>query len=413
MTFPSKLTVGSTFGVHPPRGGGQLRIFHLYREIAARCPVDVIALVAAGERRLERDIAPGLREIRVPKSPRHSEAEAELERDAGVPVTDVAFPELHHLTSGFADAVARSARPDGALVASHPYTLPALVSAAGDTPLWYDAHNVEGDLKEAMLRGSDTGRRLLSAARQVEEACCQRAALVLASCAEDAERLRALYGVSKENLALVQNGVDSRAIRFTGPAERLQLRALLRMDRAVALFIGSWHEPNLIAARRVFELARRLPGVDFAVVGSVGLAFRDVPIPDNVELFGIVDDGLKQSLLAIAGVALNPMSEGSGTNMKMLDYLAAGVPVVSTLVGARGLELDLVRDVRIARMDEFPEAVVAVLEESADAAAARIAEARRHVEERFDWSGVARRLLLRWEGSPSDYRAASSSATTA
>ena len=79
--------------------------------------------------------------------------------------------------------------------------------------------------------------------------------------------------------------------------------------------------------------------------------------------------------------------------MKMLDYLAAGVPVVSTAVGARGLELEPGRDVHIAPLHGFELAVRGVLEERAELADARAIEVRRRIEERFDWAAVAQRLL--------------------
>jgi glycosyltransferase involved in cell wall biosynthesis len=394
MSFPTKLTVGSTFGIYPPRGGGQLRLFHICRHLAARCPVDVVALVAGDEPALQRQLAPGLREVRVPKSAPHVEAETELEREAGAPVTDVAFPELHELTPAFAQAVSDSVAPGGALVASHPYTLPVLETAQADPRIWYDAHNVEADLKSAVLARSAVGARLLTTTRGVERACCERAELVLAVSAHDAGRLRTLYGVSESKLALVPNGVDTGAIRYTEPARRREVTARLRMDAPLALFIGSWHQPNLAAARRIIELAPKLTDIEFAVVGSVCRAFEELELPRNVKLFGSVDEELKETLLTVASVALNPMSEGSGTNMKMLDYLAAGVPVISTEIGARGLQLDPARHVRLAALREFAPTIMAVLAEALGQAQERALQARRYVEERFDWAVVARELLL-------------------
>ncbi len=53
--------------------------------------------------------------------------------------------------------------------------------------------------------------------------------------------------------------------------------------------------------------------------------------------FGVVDEAAKEQLLHAADVALNPMFGGSGTAVKMFDYMAAGLPVISTAVGARGI----------------------------------------------------------------------------
>jgi glycosyltransferase involved in cell wall biosynthesis len=388
----TKIVVGSTFGIFPPWGGGQLRIFHLYRQLARGCPVDVIALVAGDERRLRRELAPGLTEIRVPKSTRHVAAEAALEAQAGVPVTDVAFPELHELTPEFAESVAASAAEGGVLVASHPYTLPALLAAGGDLPVWYDVHNVEADLKASMLSANETGQRLLSAARQVERSCCECAELVFAPSTEDAERLRTLYRVSAERLEVVPNGVDVGAIRFTPPSERRRLQARLRMHAPLVLFIGSWHEPNLRAVQRIAELAARLPAMEFGIVGSVCLPLEQGYLPGNVRLFGVVPDELKDALLSVAAVAVNPVGEGSGTNMKMLDYLAAGLPVVSTDIGVRGLDLDPDVHLRITPFSGFAASIQTALEEPAERAAGRACAARRHVEERFDWRVVAQRV---------------------
>ncbi len=394
MSTPAKLTVGSTFGIYPPRGGGQLRIFHLYRHLASHCPVDVVALVPGDEPALTRDLAPGLREIRVPMSGEHAAAEADLASEAAAPVTDVSFPELHTLSPGFGRAIAGSVVPGGVVVASHPYALDALCAAGGDCRLWYDAHNVEFDLKSTMLPSTSVGRRLLAATRTIEQACCEQAELVIASCGVDAERLSALYRVAPDRVTVVPNGVNSGEIRFTSPTDRRRLRARLRMERPLALFIGSWHQPNALAVERILELAPRLPELTFTIVGSVGIPFADAALPANVELLGMVGDELKEALLSVAAVALNPVSEGSGTNMKMLDYLAAGVPVVSTAVGARGLELDSERDVRIAPLVGFEAALRAVLAEAPDVADARACEVRRRIEEQFDWGTVAQRLLV-------------------
>lgn len=411
MTAVTKLVVGSTFGIFPPRGGGQLRIFHLYRQIARYREVDVIALVDRDDPASRRMLAPGLTEIRVPKSAAHGAAEAEL-RVTGVSVTDAAFIDLHHLTPAYAQAVARSWVPGCVFVASHPYAFPAMRGAHDRAEWWYDAHNVEADLKAAVLPRTRIGKRLLARTRDVERECCAEAQLVLAASTEDAQRLRALYRVQGARLRVVPNGVDASAIRFVAPSERRALRRQLRLADPLALFIGSWHEPNLIAARQIVRLAEQVPEVRFGIVGGVGIPLQAEERPDNVELFGVVGDELKQALLGIATVALNPVLAGSGTNMKMLDYLSAGVPVISTDVGVRGLDLDRERDLRVVAPAEFGRALRATLDEPDELADARARHARSEVEDRFDWRAVCAPLLERIQSSqasadqPADHRSA-------
>lgn len=401
MSGVTKLVVGSTFGIHPPRAGGQLRILHLYRELAGYCDVDVIALVNHDQPASRRVLAPGLTEIRIPKSARHEAAEADL-RVTEVSVTDAAFIDLHALTPAFSEAVARSWIPGCALVASHPYAFPAMRAVDDGAAWWYDAHNVEADLKAAVLPKTPTGKRLLARTRAVERECCKRASLVLASSAEDAQRLRALYRVPAPRVRVIPNGVDTTAIRFVAPSERRALRGRLRLEQPLALFIGSWHEPNLVAARQILHLAAEFPEISFAIVGSVGIPLQHEGRPPNVELFGVVADDLKEALLGVAAVALNPMLMGSGTNMKMLDYLAAGVPVISTPVGVRGLDLDHERDLRVVAPGDFAAALRTTLEESDDLADARARDVRREIEQRFDWRAVC--VPLRGEIEPGQLR---------
>jgi glycosyltransferase involved in cell wall biosynthesis len=226
-------------------------------------------------------------------------------------------------------------------------------------------------------------------------------------------RLDDLYRVSGDRSVVVPNGVDTAGIRFTGLRERRNLRARLRMERELALFVGSWHHPNVVAARRIFSLARELTNVAFAIVGSVAVALAGCDRPPNVQLYGVVSEELKQTLLAVASVALNPMSTGSGTNMKMLDYLAAGVPVVTTEIGARGLRLDLGRDVHVASRYGFAEGVVNALRERPETAEVRLRGARHHVEEHFDWSAIARGLVQALRDDRSRNQPANTSSATA
>jgi glycosyltransferase involved in cell wall biosynthesis len=74
----------------------------------------------------------------------------------------------------------------------------------------------------------------------------------------------------------------------------------------------------------------------------------------SVVRLGYVDD--LRPILAAADVAVNPIAYGSGSNLKMAEYLAAGLPVVTTPIGARGFEEHLA-SVRVADLDRFAEAV--------------------------------------------------------
>jgi glycosyltransferase involved in cell wall biosynthesis len=87
-----------------------------------------------------------------------------------------------------------------------------------------------------------------------------------------------------------------------------------------------------------------------------------------------------------AAVAIVPLRSGGGTRLKILEAMAAGAPVVSTTVGAEGLDVNDGRDILIA--DEPQAFAAAVLRLLSDLPQRRTLQeaARRLVETRYDWA---------------------------
>jgi glycosyltransferase involved in cell wall biosynthesis len=387
-----RLTVATSFPIHPPRGGGQQRVFELYRALAALgFEVEVVALADRTARARRRELALGLTEIRVPRTQEHEWREFALGQRAGIPVGDIALALHHDLTPAYGEAIAASAAGAAAVVSCHPFALPAIRKAT-DRPLVYEAQDVVADLKAAML--APGAEDLAAVVADIEAECCATAELVLACSAQDAARLGERYGVEPARLTVVPNGVDVRARRFAGAADREAIKQLIGLGGVTqALFIGSWHEPNLVAARTILATAELVPDVRFLVVGSVGMGLGRVDAPPNVDLCGVVDTEFITAVLAVADVALNPVATGSGTNLKMLDYAAAGVPLIASGMGARGLGFEPGMHYALAE-PEPGRLAVALADLRAEPAAVvedRARAARARTEEAFDWSEIARR----------------------
>jgi len=389
-----KLTVAITFPVFPPRGGGQSRVYHLYRHLAKAWDIDLVTFTEYGEPPLDQEIAPGLREIRIPKSRAHYDAEGHIANEVGngAPVGDVTMPELYRQTPAYGRALARSVAGADAVVACHPYLLPAL-QEAGERPLWYEAQDVEWHLKQAILPDNPQGRTLLERVRELEGQCCAESALIMVCAERDGETLQHLYAADPARLIEVTNGVDLASVSYTPLAQRRAMQQQSGLAGTfTTLFMGSWHGPNLEAVEYLLELAAARPQWQFLVVGSAGLAFRERLTPPNLALLGVVDDAMKDALLSMVDVALNPMTSGSGTNLKMLDYLAAGVPVVTTGFGARGLDLTP-EQVLFAEPADLAAALDTLRTEPEADLEQRIEAARRWAVTRFDWQVIAERLM--------------------
>ena len=132
-------------------------------------------------------------------------------------------------------------------------------------------------------------------------------------------------------------------------------------------------------------MAKKLPKIKFLIVGSVGFYFKGEEKPKNVGFTGLVDDREKALILSIADVALNPMLSGSGTNLKMLDYMAAGVCVLSTKTGARGLEIPN-NLIKIAKVEEFVDFIEDIEKHT------NVYMAREFVEKNYSWKVIGEKL---------------------
>ena len=394
-----KIVVATSFGVHPPKGGGQSRVAGLYGALARLgVDVEIVSLVGRTDRDGWLDAGPGIREFRVPRTPEHEAADWRLNQQVGVPVGDLGLALHPDLTPAYAEAIASAARDATAVVACHPYALPVLETLTG-TPLIYEAQDVEADLKASMYASTPEGPAFAERVRELEAACCAKADHVLVCAARDGVRLGELYGLEPERVLEVPNGADPAGIAFTSLTQRRARAYELGLgDQFTAVFVGSWHEPNLDAIRDLLRLAGALAEVRVRVLicGSAGLAFAEKWIPPNVDLCGVVDDAFLRSVLGLADAALNPMRSGSGTNLKMLDYALGGVPLVSTTFGTRGLDLEPGRHFLAAEPDQLPVVLGALRDEPFASTDARVRAAREHVETNFSWEGIA----ARWYAHP-------------
>jgi glycosyltransferase involved in cell wall biosynthesis len=387
-----KITVALTFPVFPPRGGGQIRVFHLYRNLARWFDIELVTFTNHNEKLCRIEISSGLWEIKIPKSQEHHAEEVAIDKKVGVPVTDIVMPQLYHLTPAYVEALRESTATSDFIVACHPYLLPA-IQKVSDKPIWYEAQDVELELKKTILPDNSTAHKLLATTRQVEQECSQVSKLIMVCCGDDGKLLNQIYGVEQDKIIEVPNGVDIEAVSYVSLEKRSLNKKELGLDGSfTALFMGSWHGPNLEAVRHIFKIAQELPYVNFLIVGSAGWAFKNEKTPINVGFMGAVDDQTKQIALGIADVALNTVTFGSGTNLKMLEYLAAGIPVISTPVGARGLGVEDGKHCLVVEIEDFAVAIANLKVEDFASKQMRVETAREYVQEKFDWQVIANNL---------------------
>jgi glycosyltransferase involved in cell wall biosynthesis/GT2 family glycosyltransferase len=387
--------------VDPPLGGGRIRLLGLYHGLGDLLPTTYVGTYDwPGESYRRHRLSDTLEEVDVPLTPAHfAAADAWKARAGGKNVIDVAFDRLAHHSPAFVETARAAAAGSDVVVFSHPWVYPLVKDLLRrDVQLVvYDAQNVEGLLRVALLDDGGFGAELARHVVEVEHELCHEADLVLCCSHEDRLLFHELYGVDPDRLLVVPNGTFTRGVAPPdGEARRAAKRALGLGGRPLAVFLGSGYAPNVEAAEYIRDvLAPALPVVQFALCGGVGDLLgppRDGrPVPGNVRVTGMISEDEKRAYLAAADLALNPMRSGSGTNVKMFDFMAVGLPVVATPVGARGVAQGTEPAFAVAPLDEFAGEVRRVLGDPARSRA--LGEAgRRLCEERFSWERISGQL---------------------
>lgn len=168
-------------------------------------------------------------------------------------------------------------------------------------------------------------------------------------------------------------------------------------EPATMLFLGSFrHTPNQVALNWfIREVLPRVvagrPEARLVVVGSEPPPRYGLPEMSALELRGFVED-VREPLGRYA-VFVCPILSGSGVRVKLLEAFAAGIPVVSTRIGAEGVARE---DGEICALADdgrgFAEKILTLFDDPARAGA--MAErARREVVENWDAAVLTRRLV--------------------
>jgi glycosyltransferase involved in cell wall biosynthesis len=164
------------------------------------------------------------------------------------------------------------------------------------------------------------------------------------------------------------------------------------------LFLGSFrHPPNIEALEwfvgKVLPLVlQKSPKAKLVIVGADPPPRHSLPdLPDNIELRGFVED-VREPLGRYA-VFVCPILSGSGMRVKLLEAFSAGIPVVSTRIGAEGLTSE---DGAICALSDDPEqfaARILALFENPAGAAEMAGRARQHVVNTRDMGVLTRQLM--------------------
>jgi len=261
-------------------------------------------------------------------------------------------------------------------------------------PIVADTHNVEFDVLRRTAAHADRAlvrhyaRRQWPATRREERRCGEAVDLMLATSVHDRDVFEHELGLRR--VAVVPNGGD---LTEFAPSARAPMPDTILFSGLMSYF------PNQQAVRwflrDVFpRVLRRRAGARLVVAGANPPRWLTALASHNLEVTGLVPD--IRPFVARAAVVVAPLLIGGGTRVKILEALAMARPMVSTSLGAEGL--DLTHGASALLADDaagFADAILAVLDDPR--LAGRLGSCGRlHVVDHFDWHRIgdkARTLL--------------------
>lgn len=197
------------------------------------------------------------------------------------------------------------------------------------------------------------------------------------------------FNIRENKIEVVPNGVDTTQFAHYDSAK---IREKYALTHGTVIFVGNMeYWPNqeavqVIASEIAPRVRKEINDAKFLIVGR---------IPKEMSLHGLIFTGVVDSVaefLAASDVAIAPLFQGSGTRLKILEYFSCGLPVVSTSVGAEGLEVVNGMNIIIKdNMDEFSAKIVELLNDH-ESSLKLGKKARELVVEKYDWRRISSRL---------------------
>lgn len=381
----------------PPHSGSLLRTYHLLEGLSRRHDVELVAFDDAD--------SPRAGELR--------ERGFKVESVEGPPGLRGALPRalLTHrsvqrtrfLSAAFAATMHRRLRAERWDVVQCEFFYMGQYRPRGDSagPVWVvNEHNVEfrlvgrfedtrGGVRAIPFRAYVRRERRLR--RHDELAICARMDRVLAVSEADREVL--LSEAPDLSVDVVPNGVD--LAHFT-PARAGD-------EPPGGVFVGTMEfRPNVDAvlwfcAEILPAVQRELPDFEFTIVGpEPPPAVRKLADRPGVRVTGRVPD--TRPYLRAAAVVTVPLRAGSGTRLKILEALAMGRAVVTTTLGAEGLQVqDGIHLAVVDTPEQFAAATIALARDT-EARKALAVRGRRLVEELYGWPAAVEHMEHIYEG---------------
>jgi len=156
--------------------------------------------------------------------------------------------------------------------------------------------------------------------------------------------------LTSADLILVRSKIDKYALLSIGGKEnKIKIykggikigkqikRSFPCKEKRDIIFIGNlFYSPNHEAVKIIDKIAIKMLNYNFKILGPVDKNLITSIKSPNIKFLGPIKNPYKFYLTSFVGIA--PLISGSGTRIKILEYLNAGLPTITTNLGIEGLD---------------------------------------------------------------------------
>lgn len=321
--------------IFPPNTGGVLRYFHLYNQLSKFYDITLLSQKYTPEIEVI-NYSNTFREFRIPTDSIQNKIDEKLLIEGIEPrfSTHAALScaLMDHPPPIFRKYYNQFYKKSAIVIHESPFLVNYDVYFGFDNkPRIYNSHNHESEFAKRIWHGKNSNN-YINHVTFLERSLIKNASLVFATSKEDKESFIKAFNVNSNKIKLIPNGIipEQWDKRINLPSSA---------SKVTAFFIGSMHQPNIdIVSFIISSLADKCVDIDFIVAGLCGSKFSSSRIP-NVKFLGEVDEKQKLKLFSEVDLAINPAFFGTGTKIKTLEFLSAGIPLISTDIGVKGMRL--------------------------------------------------------------------------
>lgn len=253
----------------------------------------------------------------------------------------------------------------------------------------YNAHNVDTNLAKAAFERKEISTKQLKGYHDFESQLYKTIEAIF-TCSEDDKNIFQEMNNHQLKVEVIPNGVNISDKRYHEGVNQQIPRNIL--------FCGSlWSVPNAEGlhwfCKEIWPLVlKEIPGLKLLVVGIGDLPqkYAETYVTPSAKFAGAVND--VKPWYNNAAVSVVPLLTGSGTRLKILEAMGLGVPVISTTIGAEGIDYTEGKEIIIADDEkEFAEQLIRLIRNK-DQREEMVVAARELACARYDWNVIGDKM---------------------